>query len=380
MCIDWEQRKLGDMGDTFTGLSGKTKEDFGHGAAEFVTYMNVFSNPISDTSMTENVEIDSKQNELKYGDVLFTTSSETPQEVGMSSVWLSSKPNVYLNSFCFGYRPKVKINYLFFAYLLRSHTVREQMMLLAQGISRYNISKNKVMKITVGLPNMQEQEKIGNFFKQLDNTIALYQQKLKKLKEMKSAFLSEIFNQNIRFLGFSNEWRQYKFSEIVNRVSKQTNDANLPIVEYEDIVSCEGRLNKDVTQKFDDRKGVIFEPNFILFGKLRPYLKNWLLVNFKGKAVGDFWVFESKNSIPTFNYYLIQTGKFQLVANLSTGTKMPRSDWKTVSETVYQVPSIEEQSRIGHLFKQLDYIIYLQEKKVNKLIELKKAYLQKMFI
>lgn len=173
----WEQCKLGDMGKTFTGLSGKTKEDFGHGPAEFVTYMNVFSNPISDTSMTENVEVDSKQNELKYGDVLFTTSSETPQEVGMSSVWLGDRPNVYLNSFCFGYRPTVNVNYLFLAYLLRSNTVRKQMMLLAQGISRYNISKNKVMELSVGLPDLQEQAKIGDFFKQLEDAITLHQRK-----------------------------------------------------------------------------------------------------------------------------------------------------------------------------------------------------------
>ncbi len=189
----WERRQLGDMGEPFTGLSGKTKEDFGHGSAEFVIYMNVFSNPISDTSMTEHVEVDSKQNELKYGDVLFTTSSETPQEVGMSSVWLGNRPNVYLNSFCFGYRPTVNVDFLFLAYLLRSNTVRKQMMLLAQGISRYNISKNKVMELAVGLPDIQEQEKIGNLFKHLDHTIALHQRKLEKLQNLKKAYLNEMF-------------------------------------------------------------------------------------------------------------------------------------------------------------------------------------------
>ena len=68
---DWEQRKLGDMGTTFTGLSGKTKEDFGHGNAKFITYMNVFTNPVADMTMTESVEIDQKQNEVKAGDVFF---------------------------------------------------------------------------------------------------------------------------------------------------------------------------------------------------------------------------------------------------------------------------------------------------------------------
>ncbi|CUB24660.1 EcoKI restriction-modification system protein HsdS [Bacillus subtilis] len=190
---EWGQHKLGDIGQTFTGLSGKSKGDFGHGSAEFVTYMNVFSNIISDISLTENVEIDSKQNELKYGDVLFTTSSETPQEVGMSSVWLDNRKNVYLNSFCFGYRPTVNINYLFLAYLLRSNVVRKQIMLLAQGISRYNISKSKVMELVVLLPDIKEQTKIGNFFKQLDDTIALHQRELDALQETKKAFLQKMF-------------------------------------------------------------------------------------------------------------------------------------------------------------------------------------------
>ncbi|MBD3839453.1 MAG: restriction endonuclease subunit S, partial [Epsilonproteobacteria bacterium] len=82
----WEEKKLGDIGKTFTGLSGKTKEDFGHGEGRFITYMNIFSNPISKHNLTEPIEIDDKQNEVQLGDVFFTTSSETPEEVGMTSI------------------------------------------------------------------------------------------------------------------------------------------------------------------------------------------------------------------------------------------------------------------------------------------------------
>ena len=72
---DWEERKLGDVGDTFTGLTGKTKEDFGHGSAKFVTYVNVFQNPIATLDQLDAVEIDEKQNQVQKGDVFFTTSS-----------------------------------------------------------------------------------------------------------------------------------------------------------------------------------------------------------------------------------------------------------------------------------------------------------------
>jgi|LSQX01.1.fsa_nt_gb type I restriction enzyme S subunit len=189
----WEQRKLGDMGDTFTGLSGKTKEDFGKGEAEFITYLNVFNNPISNIKLTERVELDKKQNEVRYGDIFFTTSSETPGEVGMSSVWLDNRENVYLNSFCFGYRLKDKVDPFYMAYSLRSNPIRNQFILLAQGISRYNISKTKAMDIEIMLPKLDEQIKLGKFFKQLDNLITLHQRKLDKLKSIKQAYLNEMF-------------------------------------------------------------------------------------------------------------------------------------------------------------------------------------------
>lgn len=189
----WKRRKLGDMGTTYTGLSGKTKKDFGHGEGKFVTYMNVFLNPISDQSRTENVEIDSSQNEVHYGDVFFTTSSETPEEVGMASVWLENSVNTYLNSFCFGYRPTEVIDPFYMAYMLRSEAVRNKIIFLAQGISRYNISKHGVMEISVPIPELAEQKKIGNYFRQLDNLITLHQRKLEKLKNIKSALLENMF-------------------------------------------------------------------------------------------------------------------------------------------------------------------------------------------
>lgn len=189
----WEQRELGDMGRTYTGLSGKTKDDFGHGQARFVTYMNVFSNPICNSEMTEPIEIDSKQNEVEIGDVFFTTSSETPEEVGMSSVLLKKQGKTYLNSFCFGFRPSEKIDSYYLAYMLRSEAIRAKIILLAQGISRYNISKNKVMEIAVSLPSLDEQAQIGQYFTHLDRLITLHQRKCDKYKSIKSGLLKKLF-------------------------------------------------------------------------------------------------------------------------------------------------------------------------------------------
>ena len=140
--------------------------------------MNVFSNPISDFNGTERVEIDDKQNQVRFGDVFFTTSSETPEEVGMSCVWLDNTENIYLNSFCFGYRPTEKIDPYYLAFMLRSPSIRKEFMFLAQGISRYNISKTKVMEMKIPIPELAEQVKVGEFFKELDSLITLHQREL----------------------------------------------------------------------------------------------------------------------------------------------------------------------------------------------------------
>ena len=233
----WEQRKLGEMGQTYTGLSGKTKDDFGHGQARFVTYMNVFSNPISNPEMTEPIEIDPKQNEVEVGDVFFTTSSETPEEVGMSSILLEKRGKTYLNSFCFGFRPSEKIDSYYLAYMLRSESTRAKIILLAQGISRYNISKNKVMEIAVSLPSLDEQKMIGQYFSQLDNLITLHQRKFEKLTNVKKSMLEKMFPQNgssypeIRFKGFTDPWEQRKLGELVDRVVRKNinNESTLPL-------------------------------------------------------------------------------------------------------------------------------------------------------
>lgn len=191
---EWKEVKLGEVGETYTGLSGKTKEDFGHGEGKFITYVNVFNNPLTDLYGLDSVEIDDKQRRVQYGDVLFTTSSETPEDVGLSSVWMGTEDNVYLNSFCFGYRPQKGIFDLYYlAFVLRSFSVRKEFMLLAQGISRFNISKTKVMDMSIHVPSLPEQEVIGSFFQDLDKSIAKQEEKVNQLKESKQTLLRKMF-------------------------------------------------------------------------------------------------------------------------------------------------------------------------------------------
>lgn len=192
---NWNSQMLGDIGDCYSGLSGKHKDDFGHGKAEYITYMNVFSNSIVDSSINLPIEEDPKQHQVKFGDVIFTISSETPNEVGMSSVWMENKENVYLNSFCFGYRIRQlskMFDIFFLSYYFRSETFRKRITVLAQGIARYNISKNKVMELSIQFPSLKEQKKIADYLHSLDIMIKSSFMKISSLEEQQEGLMQDL--------------------------------------------------------------------------------------------------------------------------------------------------------------------------------------------
>ncbi|WP_282175160.1 restriction endonuclease subunit S [Vibrio diabolicus] len=193
---EWEEVKLGDLGKTFTGLTGKTKEHFGRGS-KYIPYINIFRNSSVDMNALELVDVrpSEKQNLVKYGDIFFTTSSETPEEVGMSSVILEEvDESVYLNSFCFGFRSHNfnRVKPEFIRYLLRSEKVRRSISLLAQGATRYNLSKTQLLKITLNIPSLGEQQKIASVLTTADKDIELLEAKLAYFKQEKKALMQQL--------------------------------------------------------------------------------------------------------------------------------------------------------------------------------------------
>ena len=185
----------------------------------------------------------------------------------------------------------------------------------------------------------------------------------------------------IRFKGYTDDWEQRKFSDIaIREYSVRTSASDIPSVEYEDVVAEEGRLNKDIRSKEVVKTGITFDGSQVLYGKLRPYLHNWLNPDFKGIAVGDWWVLKPVNMDKNFLYRLIQTQQFDNIANQSSGSKMPRADWNLISSSEFMIPLLkEEQSKIGVYFDQLDHLITLHQRKCEETKKLKKYMLQKMF-
>lgn len=184
----------------------------------------------------------------------------------------------------------------------------------------------------------------------------------------------------IRFKGFEGEWKAPLFSEMVERISASGQAGMLPGVEFEDIASGEGCFNKNIYQKECHKYGKLFYEGDILFGKLRPYLKNIILADFNGVAIGDFWVLRSKGLDEKYLYTLVNSESFLKVANISSGSKMPRADWNLVSTTKFVVPSAkDEQKAIGKYFTSLDSQISASTSRLASLKQMKVASLQAMF-
>ena len=201
---DWIESKVVSVGQPYGGMSGKTKADFSNGNAHYVPFMNVMSNPITDTGYLDSVNINKgeSQNKIIKGDLLFNGSSETPEEVGLCSAVLVQIDNLYLNSFCFGFRIFNRKQYdsLFLAYFFRSTLGRNFFYSLAQGATRYNLSKTNFLKSTLALPIYEDQVQIASIVRDIDSEIENLEQKLSKYQLAKQGMMQQLLSGKIRLV------------------------------------------------------------------------------------------------------------------------------------------------------------------------------------
>ena len=198
--IEAEQHKVelsfNDFGEPYSGLSGKSAEDFGEGC-QYITYMNVYQNQIIDTTDVGLVKINEteQQSVVRYGDILFTLSSETPNEVGMGAVYLGDTYPLYLNSFCFGVRiiDESKIFPPFLAYYISTKSFRKAVFPLAQGSTRFNLQKRDFMNKMFLFPMVEKQNKIYTTLKAYSDKLSIEKRIAKLLCEQKSFLLRQLF-------------------------------------------------------------------------------------------------------------------------------------------------------------------------------------------
>lgn len=251
-----EYKKLGELGTLYNGLTGKNKNDFIEGNQKYITYVNVFNNISIDIETQDKVKIDrnEKQNKVEYGDVIFTASSENIEDVGMTSVLTNLiEEDLYLNSFCFGLRFSTDIMLPSFSkYLFRSENLRKQIRKTANGVTRYNISKEKIKEILVPILPLKIQEEI----------VRILDDYTKSVKELKEKLNAELITRKKQYswyrdylLKFENKIKIVKLGELFefkNGINKEKSSfgKGTPIINYVNVY----KKNKIY---FEDLQGLV---------------------------------------------------------------------------------------------------------------------------
>ena len=383
--------ELGAIGSTYNGLTGKSRDDFGEGKP-YIQYKQIFDDSKIDVTRFEYVRIDTKekQNRVLFGDVFFTVSSETPNEIGTASVLLDNVDELYLNSFCFGYRSSHQILSPWFArYLFRSELFRNEIVKLAQGSTRYNMSKAALMKLIVGLPTLPEQQKIASFFTAIDQKISQLKRKETLLEQYKKGVMQKIFSQQIKFKSDSGrefpKWEKLHGNEIFETVSNKNHNSDLPILA---ITQEQGAVPRDmidyyitVSEQSIESYKVVEKGDFII--SLRSFQGGIEYSEYKGICSPAYIILRAIQNIDSryFKYYFKTTNYISELNRKLEGIRDGKMiSFKYFSDIVINVPSLPEQTKIANFLSAIDDKINHTQKQIDKAEVWKKGLMQQMFV
>lgn len=258
----------------------------------------------------------------------------------------------------------------------------------AIGSSQKALTIIALNKLDIKLPSLPEQQKIAAFLSSVDKKIDLLRQKKDALELYKKGLMQKVFSQEIRFKQDDGsdfpDWEELPFERIAERKSDRHKSGNanvLKIVELENIQSSQGSLTGEIQEKIPSLNNHIFQANDVLFGKLRPYLKKWFYAKFSGACSSEIWVLRARQGADSeFLYYLVQSEQFLTLTQMSSGSKMPRADWKVIAASEFQLPSLAEQVKISRLLAGIDQKISKLAAFSEQMETFKKGLLQQMFV
>ena len=382
---DYARTTLGKIGNTYNGLTGKSAEDFGQGSP-YITYKSIFDNSRVDISRVEYVQIsdieqrNKKQNKVARGDIFFTTSSETPEEVGMTSVLLDNIADCYLNSFCFGYRVYSQEQYLpeYLRFYLRSSIIRKKLFVLAQGSTRFNLSKNEVMRIGINMPKAIEQRKIARFLSLLEERITTQNKIIEDWKKLKSAIVEELYS--------ATKGETYSFRQLLEVVNEKNRK-----LEYTNVLSASQELG--MIKRSDINIDIKFEQDSICGYKI---VRNGDYVVHLRSFQGGF-AFSDKTGICSPAYTILRPNDLVVYGYLShfftsrlfikslklvtygirDGRSINVDEWLNMTVIL---PTIQEQLHIIEIINSISSKLYDETRIYDSLLRQKSYLLKAMFI
>ncbi len=390
---DWEERKLGELSNIVGGGTPSTSNpEYWDGDIDWYAPAEIGEQSYVSKSKKTITELGLKKSSariLPVGTVLFTSRA------GIGNTAILAKEATTNQGFQSIVPDQNKLDsYFIFS---RTNELKRYGEVTGAGSTFVEVSGKQMSKMSIMVPELSEQQKIGSFFKQLDDTIVLHQRKLDLLKEQKKGYLQKMFPKNgekvpeLRFAGFADDWEERKLSEGTSKIGdglhgtpNYSDNGDVFFINGNNLVNGKIVITKEtklVTESNQSKDDKLLNMDTILMsingtiGNLAWYNNERVML---GKSAAYLTVSNFDKKF-IFSYLQTSTIKNYFLNNL-TGTTIKNLGLKTIRDTTLFVPTLEEQQKIGSLFKQLDDTIALHQRKLDLLKEQKKGFLQKMFV
>ncbi|EMG1493339.1 restriction endonuclease subunit S [Enterococcus faecium] len=379
---DWEQRKLGELAESFEyGLNASAKKFDGSNKYIRITDIDDISHKFNQSGVTSpDIDFASADNyKLKKGDILF---ARTGASVGKTYMYRESDGLVYYAGFLIRARIKSKISSEFVFQTTFTDSYNRFIKITSQRSGQPGVNAEEYSNFKIMIPNYEEQNAIGCFFKKIDDTITLHQRKLDLLKETKKGFLQKMFPKNgakvpeIRFPGFTEDWEERRLQEVVDRYD----NLRIPITASKRVAGNTPYYGANGIQGYVE--GYTHDGEFILVAEDGANdLKNYPVQYVDGKVWvnNHAHVIQAKENLAD-NMFLMNAIRNINIEPFLVGGGRAKLNADVLMKLEVIIPLKSEQQKIGNFFKQLDDTITLHQRKLDLLKETKKGFLQKMFV
>ena len=388
--VDW--KILGDISEIYGGLKGKSKDDFTDGNAKYVSYKNIFNNIEVNFEILESVKVGLNENqyEVKYGDVLFTGSSEIASEAGISSAVTNKyAEKVFLNSFCFGLRFNSDIELLpeFSKYLFRSQFMRSEISKTASGVTRFNVSKKRFKKLQIPVPSLKIQKELVSV---LDTFTELTTELKRELKRELTARKKQYsyYRENLLMFNESevkhlhmNDKSLGEFIRGKRFVKTDMISEGVPCIHYGEMYThyntwadkTKSFVSKDLVENKNLRLAEKGDVVVVAAGEtIEDIGKGTAWLSEEGVVIHDACFYYKSDLNPKYVAYFTRTRQFhdQIKKHIRTG-KISAINASGLGKAIIPVPSKEEQERIVNILDKLDMLTTSLSEDLPKEIELR---------
>ena len=396
---DWVQRKLGEVADFKNGMNF-SKGAMGHGHP-FVNLQNLFGRTLVDTSSLGFAESTDQQRidyNLQKGDVLFVRSSVKPDGVGEAAIVPCDLPDTTYSGFIIRCRMTDGFSDDFKQFLFGTNAFRTQMLNNATTSANTNINQDSLCGMTIAFPSGPEQTAIGTFFRALDSIIAFQRRKLDGLRQLKKAYLEQMFPHlgetapRMRFAGFGDPWVRRKLGEVADFFPGLTYSPD-------DVVESEGTLVLRSSNVFSgeivDADNVFVDSrvvncNNVAIGDIIVVVRNGsrsligkhaqIKKEMPSTVIGAFMT-GLRSRRPEIVNALLDTAQFDIEIAKNLGATINQITTGAFKKMEFFMPfQSEEQTAIGTFFRILDDAVTFNTRELSALRDLKNVYLKKLFV